>query len=190
MEDKNSIGIKKIIVLVLLGILTGFGLFIELFGFINYRSYFSSGEYLNLVTYSITSLLLLYYAIKGYKIPHGNLLKYLFFLFAVSCLGGILSTASNRTTIDIVYNYMRGVVVLMTAYIAGRLDRFKQNKIMMSIIGLIMFVSSLIESLPYFGTDIIGIFICFTFFILWIDLMVVYIFRYNEHKEVGLIVKN
>ena len=53
-----------------------------------------------------------------------------------------------------------------------------------------MFVSLLIESIPNFGTDIIGIYICYTFFILWIDLMVVYIFRYNEHKEVGLIDKN
>ncbi len=189
MEKSNRLSNNKLIVLILLGLLTSFGLFVELFSFINYSSYFSSGEYLNLVTYSITSLLLLYYVVKGYKIPHGNLLKYLFILFAVSCLGGILSTASNRTTLDIAYNYMRGIVVLMTTYIAGRLDRFKQNKLMMSIVGLIMFSSSLIESIPNFETDIIGVSICYTFFILWIDLMIAYIFRYNEHKEAGLLDK-
>ena len=183
MEKKSN---GKTIALIVLGLLTALGLVIEIITGIEYSAYYSSGAYLSLATYSVTCVLLVYYAVAGYKKPHGNLLKYLFLLFTICCLGGILAVDAERTIYGTVFNYIRGVVVVMTAYIAGRLDRYKQNVILMSIIGLLMLASSIVQLIPDPGTVLLGWFSCFTFFILWVDLMLAYILRYKEHKEAGL----
>ena len=183
MENKSN---GKPIVLIVLGLLTAFGLVVEIITSIRYHAEYTSGSYLNLATYIVACLLLFYYAVVGYKKPHGNLMKYLFLLFAICCLGSILTVVAERTTLDIIYNYIRGVVVLMTAFVAGRLDRFKQNVILMSIIGILMLATSIIQVLPYLNEDFIGLFSFFTFFLLWVNLMFAYIMRYKEHKETGL----
>ena len=175
---------KKTIVLILLGLLTLFGLAIEIIAFIRYRSTYSSGSYLSLVVYTLTSVLLLYYAAVGYRKPHGNLMKYLFLMFALCCLGGVVSITAEQTVIDTIYNYIRGIVVLLVAFVAGRLNRFKQNVWLMSLIGVLMLISSVVVCADY--TDALGFLFSFTYFFLWIDLMVAYILRYKEHKEAGL----
>ena len=186
MMEKKSNG--KTIALIVLGLLTAFGLVVEIINGIKYSAGSSSGAYFNLVTYCATSLLLMYYAVTGYKKPHGNLLKYLFLLFTLCCLGSILSIDVEQSMYDIAYNYIRGIVVVMTAYVSGRLDRFKQNVILMSIIGVLMLASSITQILAdaELGGGFLGLFWCFTFFLLWVDLMFAYILRYKEHKEAGL----
>ena len=183
MEKKSN---GKTISLIILGLLTAFGMFVEIISEIKYSAYYSSGAYFNLVTYCATSLLLMYYAVAGYKKPHGNLLKYLFLLFTLCCLGGILSIDVEQSMYDIAYNYIRGIVVVITAYVSGRLDRYKQNVILMSIIGVLMLASSILQVIPDPGTVLLDWFWCFTFFLLWVDLMFAYILRYKEHKEAGL----
>ena len=181
MEKKSN---GKLIALIVLGLLTALGLAIEIIAFIRFRSTYSSGSYLSLVVYTLTSLLLLYYAAVGYRKPHGNLMKYLFLMFAVCCLGGVVSITAEQTVIDTIYNYLRGIVVLLVAYVAGRLDRFKQNVRLMSVIGILMLISSAVVCADY--TDTLGFLFSFTYFVLWIDLMIAYILRYKEHKEAGL----
>ena len=188
MEKKSN---KKLIALIVLGLLTAFGLAVEIIACIRYGSvYYTSGAYFNLAAYAVTGVFLLYYAVAGYKKPHGNLMRYLFLLFALCCLSSVLTVASERTVLYTVHNYIRGIVVLITAFVAGRLDRFKQNVVLMSAIGVLMLASSLIQ-LP-FGYDVDGLvwITCFTFFLLWVDLMFAYILRYKEHREAGLTDKN
>ncbi len=183
MEKKNN---GKLFAIIALGLLTALGLAVEIIAFIRYRNDYSSGNYLSLITYAVTSLLLLYYAVAGYKKPHGNLLKYLLLLFAICCLGGVVSVMAERTVIDTAFNYTRGIVVLMAAYVAGRLNRFKQNVFLMSVIGVLMFGSSLALFLTNSDTNLFSMFTFFTFFVLWVDVMIAYILRYKEHKEAGL----
>lgn len=185
MEKKSN---GKLVAIIVLGLLTAFGLIIEILSFTRYTADFSSGSSLFLLTYAITSVLLLYYAVAGYKKPHGNLLKHLFLLFAICCLSGVVTVAAEHNAIDTAYNVIRGIVVLMTAYVAGRLDRFKQNVILMSIIGVLMLASSLVYTSNC--TEVLSFLSCFTFFFLWADMMVAYIIRYKEHKEAGLTDKN
>ena len=151
METKKS---RKLIALILLGLLTAFGLAIEIIAFIRYRSTYSSGSYLSLVVYALASLLLLYYAAVGYRKPHGNLMKYLFLMFALCCLGGLLCMTAEQTVIDAIYNYIRGIVVLLVAFVAGRLNRFKQNVWLMSVIGVLMLISSVVVCADY--TEVLG----------------------------------
>ena len=183
MENKGN---GKTIALIVLGMLTAFGLVVELINSIRYHADYTSGSFLNPATYIAACLLLFYYAVAGYKKPHGNLLKYLFLLFAVCCLGSILTVVTEQTALDIAFNYIRGVVVLLTAFVAGRLDHFKQNVILMSIIGVLMLASSITQIPAELGGDFISLFWCFTFFLQWVNLMFAYILRYKEHKEAGL----
>ena len=183
MEKKSN---GKTIALIVLGVLTAFGLVVEILSSIRYRTYYTSGSYLNLVTYIAVCLLLFYYAAAGYKKPHGNMMKYLFLVYAICCLGSILTVTAERSVLYTAFNYIRGAVVVMTAFVAGRLDHFKQNVVLMSIIGVLMLATSIIQVLPYVVTHLIGLFSCFTFFLLWVDLMFAYIMRYKEHKEAGL----
>ena len=183
MEKKSN---GKLIALIVLGLLTAFGLVIEIVCGIKYSAYCTSGDYLSLATYSVTCVLLVYYAVAGYKVPHGNLMKYLFLMFAICCLGSVLTVATERSAIYTANNYIRGVVVLMTGFVAGRLDRFKQNIILMSIIGVMMLFTSILQVFPYAEINLIDLLYCFTFFLLWVDLMFAYILRYKEHKETGL----
>ena len=185
MENKKN---TKLIALIVLGLLTAFGLAVEIIMFIRGFSNNSAITNFNMIAYAVTSALLLYYAISGYKKPHGDIMKYLFLLFAICCLSAILTIRKENSTNDIIYNYIRGVVVLLTAFVAGRLDRFKQNVILMSIIGVLMLASSFIGISHW--TNVFYALYHFTFFLLWVDLMFAYILRYKEHKEAGLMDKN
>ena len=185
MEKKNN---GKLVAIIVLGLLTAFGLIIEILSFTRYTADYSSGSFLLLLTYAVTSVFLLYYAVAGYKKPHGNLLKYLLLLFAICCLSSVITVSAEHNTIDTVFNGIRGIVVLMTGYVAGRLNRFKQNVILMSIVGVLMLASSLICIV--YCTEVLSFLSCFTFFLLWVDVMIAYIIRYKEHKEAGLVDKN
>ena len=72
MGKKNN---GKTIALIVLGVLTAFGLVIEIGSFIRSCSNYSAIRNFNLAAYAVTSALLLYYALTGYKKPHGNLMK-------------------------------------------------------------------------------------------------------------------
>ncbi len=178
---------KKIVSILVLGAFTIFGLVIEVLSFMRYTEDFSSGSSFFLITYGITCILLLYYVIFGYKKPHGNLLKYLLLLFAICCLSGIVTEAAEHNVIDTVYNIVRGIVVIMTSYIAGRLDHYKQNIVLMSIIGVFMLGSSFVYT--FNCTEVFSFLSCFTFFVLWVDMMAAYVIRFKEHKEAGLLDK-
>ena len=184
MQTKTNLSGGKKITLIVLGALTALGLLIELISAIRYRADYTYGSFLAFIGYAVTSVLLLQYALAGYKVPHGNALRYLFLLFALVCLVGIVSVVGETTKADAGYNTLRGVVVILSAYVAGRLDHFKENVIIMSVIGVLMLISSIIISADFKG--FFGGISCFTFFILWVDLMIAYILRYKEHKEAGL----
>lgn len=77
-------------------------------------------------------LFILYYTVSGYKVPHGDMLKYLMWAFAIILL--------RKASIELNYNEITGTVMvglsaLMTAYISGRLNRINQNKYFCAVIG-------------------------------------------------------
>ena len=182
----DSLKNKKILVYVIMGLLSLASIYSEFYICTFDNSLQAISE---LVFVCILCALTFYYAISNFKVPHGNLLKYLFLAFSVMCLVGFLwddVTNPAFRTYTFINQALRGIVVIFSAYIAGRLDRIKENTILLVIGGLILLTTSVINIVLYKFTDFTLIIFMSSFFILWVNLTIAYIFRYYGHKEAGL----
>ena len=182
----DSLKSKKVLVYVVMGLLSLASVYSE-FNICTLDN--SLQSITELVFVCVLCALTFYYAISNFKVPHGNLLKYLFLAFSVMCLVGFLcDDAAEATfkTYTFVNQILRGLVVIFSAYIAGRLDRIKENTILLVIGGLILLTTSVINIVLYKLTDFTLIIFMSSFFILWVNLTIAYIFRYYGHKEAGL----
>lgn len=129
---------------------------------------------------------IIYYALYGFKIPHGNTLKYIILLFALSLVDAIALESSGRF-VDLVPQTtlisatLTGLCVLIISYVAGRLDRFYKNMTLCTIVLLFLFFRAF--SMTHYKTIM---FVDLADIIIWIDIMCVYAIRFNQHREVGL----
>lgn len=182
----NSLKSKKILVYIIMGLLSVAGIYSEIVMCVQKNIFSFTVE--AIITCAMF-VLIAYYAVSNYKAPHGNLLKYLFLVFAVMCFTGLLSFSPNSPISGskrYVYQIARGAVVILSTYIAGRLDRIKQNTVLMVISAILLLATSL-ESIVLWGTtNFFAILFRSNFFIMWLDLMIAYLFRYHGHKEAGL----
>ena len=183
----NSSKSKKILVYVIMGLLSLAGIYSEIVICIHEYSFPLMAE---TVVTCIMFGLIACYAISYYKTPHGNLLKYLFLVFAVMCFSGLINSDPNGSFSQgtwYAYQIARGAVVILSTYIAGRLDRIKQNTVLAVICAVLLLATS-IECIIVIGNTSSLSFILFesNFFIMWLDLMIAYLFRYHGHKEAGL----
>ena len=178
----NSSKSKKILVYVIMGLLSLAGIYSEFVVFTFDTSFFLIVE---LVFTCAMFVLIAYYAVANFKIPHGNLLKYLFLAFSAMAFVGILTTGLSGGKLYF-YQIARGFVIITSAYIAGRLDRIKQNTIIIIIDAILLFATSLENIVDWGITEFTPILFFSNFFIMWLDLMIAYLFRYHSHKEAGL----
>ena len=174
---------KKLIIYVVMGLLSVLSLYSEIVACVGIKTLDFTIE---LIVFCIMLALILYYAIVNFKVPHGNLLKYLFIAFSAMTFVGLLagSSSSGVPQEDIyLYQLLRGVVVIASAYIGGRLDRIKENIYYIIVCAFILLGTSIVNIVLYDITDFISIVFFSNFFILWLDLALAYIFRYYGHKE-------
>ena len=157
------------------------------------------------ITLIIGYLLALYYAFWGYKTPHGNLLRYLIisyaFLLAIGSESRLFANARRERPVDVTNaegqlrrgvrgltaykGLLTSVALILMSYIAGRLNKYKQNKILIPIVLVILFVRSFVSRtfrIQVVMTDL-------SYFILWIGIACAYFARYDAHKEAGLLDK-
>lgn len=181
----DSLKYKKILVYVVMGILSIVGIYTQIIACIY-------GNSLSLIAETIATcvmfILIAFYAVSNFKVPHGNLLKYLFLVFSVMSISGLLfydTTGVMSGGKLLFYQALRTIVVVSSAYIAGRLDRIKQNTFLLIIDAILLFVSSIESVIVLKVTDFISVFFLSNFFILWLDLTIAYVFRYYGHKEAG-----
>lgn len=182
----NSSKSKKILVYVIMGLLSLAAIYSEIVMCIQKNTFSFTVE--AIITCAMF-VLIVYYAVSSYKIPHGNLLKYLFLAFSIMCFLGLLSSSPNSLLTEserYVFRVLRGAVVILSTYIAGRLDHIKQNMVFMVICAILLLATSLEMLFIYKIVDIILILFYSNFFILWLNLMIAYLFRYYGHKEAGL----
>ena len=176
---------KKLIIYVVMGLLSILSLYSE----IVICTYVQTLDCIvELVALCIMFALIFYYAISNFKVPHSNLLKYLFVAFSAMTFVGLLAGVSaGGVPQENVYlcQLTRGIVVIVSAYIAGRLDRIKENTYLIATSGFILLVTSIININLYGVEDFIAIVYETNFFILWLDLTIAYLFRYYGHKEAG-----
>jgi len=159
----------------------------------------------------IMGVLIVYYNFFGYKKPHGNLMRYICFLFGCSLiLRGIFS---EELSVSLIANAIAGIIVV---YMSGRLDKNVKNKTLVIVVFIFILVSAIMR---VFKIDIsLGITPvaaasvpadavaetakeppAFSMLLLslgslgvlfqWIALSLAYISRYKEHKEAGLLDK-
>jgi len=131
----------------------------------------------------IMYLLIAAYTFIGYKKPHGNMLKYLYLLYACSLLA---SLASNVIYGTVLYALLTATVILIVGYIAGRLDRIGQNRILMLVVLVIeLYIYGV--AVMVFKPSLFGALGVVSPLIMWIDLCVAYLTRYKLHKLAGLV---
>ena len=139
-------------------------------------------------------LLVLYYTFIGYRIPHGNLLRYLIlgfgflliltsssFVFApqsepveaIANTADDLRASSAKMMVD---SLTLGLSILLSGYVAGRLNKFEQNKYLFTLVLILLIIRVFFSSnnqMVMLGD--------FNEVILWFDISCAYFARYNQH---------
>ena len=135
-----------------------------------------------------TVIMILYYMLFGYKKPHGNSLRNIFVISAILIIARLIlpHTHIENDVLRYVAKSGFGLAAILIAFVGGRLNKIKQNKILMIIIGVSLLIPSVIvaASFPEFifmrgissMAQPIG----------WLALCIAYVARFEEHKAAGL----
>ena len=128
------------------------------------------------------------YAFYGYKKPHGNHVRYLLLIYAVY-MSAIVIANQSQTWFPIYGSIANIATVLLSAYMAGRLDKYEQNL----IICVAIVVLQIVHIYPFMSIYIQRNTMSFVTFFksvgpvsVWLAISASYISRYKEHKEAGL----
>ena len=134
----------------------------------------------------LSYILILYYGLYGYKVPHGNLLKYIMLFFALLLV--------NETTLEASGKYpglvneaillplaITGICIVIISYISGRLHKFNKNIYLFAIVLVLLVVRAVLMS--SYRTIM---FSNFSDVIIWLDINCAYALRYKQHKQAGL----
>lgn len=125
--------------------------------------------------------LLFYYVIAGFKKPHGNLLRYIiwiFVLFLMFLFSGAVMMQNQISAILLI------VLISVTSYVSGRLNKIKQNMVLFILLFIINIVFNfMVLTDGYTGMAPDMVFVYFITSILWLDITFAYILRYHMHKE-------
>lgn len=135
-------------------------------------------------------LLVLYYTFIGYRTPHGNLLRYLILGFGILLIltgssyalvtqpdpaeaVNELKVSSTNMMADLL---ILGLCILLSGYIAGRLNKFEQNKYLFTLVLILLIVR------VFFSSNNQTIILSdFNEVILWFDISCAYFARINQH---------
>lgn len=134
----------------------------------------------------LSYILILYYGLFGYKVPHGNLLKYLMIFFALLLVNEMALEAGgkypNLSSEAIVLPItITGICIIIISYISGRLNRFNKNIFLFTIVLVLLVVRALMMS--HYRTIM---FANFSDVIIWFDINCAYALRYKQHIQAGL----
>ena len=126
------------------------------------------------------------YALYGYKKPHGNHMRYLLLTYVVY-ESIILVRSVSLQPVYMITVYL--AIIVLSTYMAGRLDRYKQNlaiSIIVSILQLVIIYYFVDLALSYNALSITSFFTYIGHITIWLAITASYIVRYKPHKEAGL----
>lgn len=133
---------------------------------------------------AVMGLLAMWYAFVGYKKPHGNVLRAVFFAFSVYLV--FQSGLAYRSGTTPWTSYLLMFAALTVAYISGRLNKIEKNKKLLVFAGILMIVFALVKIFDGSANSFSRIYGLFSSAILFAALSFAYIARYEEHKAAGL----
>lgn len=132
---------------------------------------------------------ILIYAFVGYKKPHGNLLRGMFFAFGAIIALNIMTFGLDATVSASLFSTIRNTcdifAALLIVYVSGRLNKVEKNKKLLFLSGVLMFIHYIMPVFkgPIIFNSLIGS-VCPM--IVLAALGFAYTARYEEHKEAGL----
>lgn len=193
MEKKKKLGTGALAGIVALAVLSVLGLVSEFIGTI--QNYSTAELVLELIPFCIVFLSVAYYTVAGYKKPHGNLLRNMFLLYSFFCAGEMIAMvfyANEHGYLNASFPRSISMLILvalcavLTAFVAGRLDKIKKNSFLLALITAALIAVSLLDlGKPPFPHPVYVLWSFVPVFV-WLDLIVAYVLRYREHKEAGL----
>lgn len=128
---------------------------------------------------------ILYNGVHGYKLPHGNLVRYLFLTLAIYIAASIIIMV-ERWDISWIVVAASNFAAVLIGYMAGRLQKVKKNIIVAAIVSVLLLVKSF---WPVEGLNFNALFVLDRTMplFMWVTVVLIYFFRYNEHKQAGLL---
>jgi len=151
----------------------------------------SSSQGLDTIILFFQATVIIVYTLWDYKIPHSNVFKYVMLFFALSMATSVYFYA--ETGVPMV-SVMYAVIMALTGYMAGRLDRIKKNYIIMSLI-LVLLLVKFICNIVDFPTEaqLAELSITAPLFVIrslssifmWLSLCAAYITCFKGHKQAG-----
>lgn len=145
----------------------------------------------------VMAIATMYYAVSGYKVPHGNLMKYLFVLYAASIgyttIARIILFPQNLSALTETISI---ITIICASFMAGRLYKFKENIVFIIIVAVLAIINigPIYSSSPINPNtgDASAVFVVLSSFnklFTWAALSLAYITRFKAHKEAGMLDK-
>ena len=139
--------------------------------------------YIHIILDLLLFTFILVYSFIGYKKPHGNMLRYVYFGFSVYLLAFACMDFMMKRT-NYIANSMVAFSALLIAYVSGRLDKMTKNKIILVLVGILLLVADIytFAADPNHGFDIITMIGMSSGLIAHAAIGFAYVSRYEEHK--------
>jgi len=131
----------------------------------------------------IEHVFVIYYVLSGYKKPHGNMLRYLMLAYAVTLGINLAVFPAFFTQLDLILSVAS---LMLIPYIAGRLDKTNQNKVLIPLVFVLLIISEAVYLIDLPSPSILIYVRTFGQALEWFAISAAYFVRYKEHKEAGL----
>ena len=133
-------------------------------------------------------IFLLYYCFKGYQKPHGNMIQILMLILAVYVASTTVVTGNRWAFTSWVTLLASNLAAVFMGFMAGRLNKIEESRYTAALVSILLFVRCLwfLENLNMTGAPVVLFVLdrCLAL-LMWIALVLIYFFRYEEHKKAG-----
>ena len=136
----------------------------------------------------VTVVMIVFYMFFGYKKPHGNSLRNIFVISSCLIIARLIlpHTHIENAVLRYVAKSGFGLAAVLIAFVGGRLNKIKQNKVLMILIGILLLISSLIVAASFPEFILMRGISSMAQPIGWLALCIAYLARFEQHQAAGL----
>ena len=131
---------------------------------------------------------LLYYCLKGYQKPHGNMIQILMLILAVYVASTTVVTNSRWAFTSWVTLLASNLAAVFMGFMAGRLNKIEESRYTAVLVSVLLFIRCLwfLENMNMAGGSVLLFVLdrCLAL-LMWVALVLIYFFRYEEHRKAG-----
>ena len=132
---------------------------------------------------------LLYYCFIGYQKPHGNMIQILMLILAVYVASTTVVTNGRWGSLSWITLLASNIAAVIMGFMAGRLNRIEESRYTAILVSILLLVRCMwfLENLNMSGGGILLFVLdrCLAL-LMWAAIVLIYVFRYNEHRKVGV----